>query len=973
MKSKLKKDVSLLVAFSLLAAFIAIPAKAAVSYTTEYSVTMNCRYENYATGQATWVVGSGCWYDTDSFRGSNEDEGVFNDGTARQLALENYGNHWTVYPGTNASVYLVKSRTSVSHVATTEGGPIHHYHINLYWAPKYNISYVYNGSPCGSTTALGGETVSVRSAPTGQGYTFSGWTTSTAVVSNGTFVVPANDVIFYGSGSPRKDTPYTVKFYLQNADDGSYTEQTGDTMSRKGTTNTQIRAALDMTSLNTQYPHYHLTDASKADTTTIGGGGTSVLKLYYDMDAANVSYVYTGNVPSKAPALPPAAAQPYGTTVTVAQAPQLPGYDFSGWTSENADITSGAFTMLDQDVTISGSWTPRTDTPYTVEYYQQNIDDDDYTLADTEHCTGTTDTMAVLPEKTYPGFTMTPASVTASTSTNIDGDGTTLLKLCYNRNVNTVTYAYSGQTDVTPPALPGAATYRYGQTVDVDASSTLQGYEFGGWETSDAEVSEGQFTMPDGPVIITGKWIARTDTPFTVEYYQQNIQDDAYTLAYTFNGKGTTGGNIPHKEFTGFTEVPDSVTAEGSVKIKSDGTTFLKLYYGRNVNTVTYAYSEETDATPPELPAEASYRYGQAVTLAAAPVLAGYDFGGWATSDAEVTQGQFTMPDGPVAITGRWKTRTDTPFTVQYYQQNVDNDDYTLAETLNGTGTTGANIPHKEFAGFVETPDSVTAEGSAKIKSDGTTLLKLYYDRSSYQVAFAYSGTAPEDAPALPEVKSYRYGAEVPIPEVPGVLSGMNFSGWFLEGKQLSDKTFSVPAQDTKISGSWSQIPDSDDESVTPVTEQPVQTLEDNGSAYIIGYEDGTFRPDDYLTAKHEALMLSRLGLSVTPLSAVPDTSDDERYITRREFISALLEDSGAAAAEVSDPMTQAAALGWISGYTNGELYPEAYITRAQAVTIINRAFGRADMQEDESRISYTDLPRDYWAYDAIIAASTAV
>lgn len=119
--------------------------------------------------------------------------------------------------------------------------------------------------------------------------------------------------------------------------------------------------------------------------------------------------------------------------------------------------------------------------------------------------------------------------------------------------------------------------------------------------------------------------------------------------------------------------------------------------------------------------------------------------------------------------------------------------------------------------------------------------------------------------------------------------------------------------------------------------------------------------------------MLSRLGLSVTPLSAVPDTSDDERYITRREFISALLEDSGAAAAEVSDPMTQAAALGWISGYTNGELYPEAYITRAQAVTIINRAFGRADMQEDESRISYTDLPRDYWAYDAIIAASTAV
>ena len=636
--------------------------------------------------------------------------------------------------------------------------------------------------------------------------------------------------------------------------------------------------------------------------------------------------------------------------------------------------------MPGSSITFTGSWIPRTDTPYRVEFYQQPIIGNDYIKvdADTQTGKGTTDTKVINNldmtrlNKKYPHYHLSDTSKVDSTT--IGGSGTSVLKLYYDRNVNTVSYAYSGETDATPPTLPTKASYRYGQTVDVDAGSpALQGYDFSGWETSDAEVSEGQFIMPDNPVTITGKWIARTDTPFTVEYYQQNIQDDAYTLAYTFNGQGTTGGNVPHKEFTGFTEVPDSVTAEGNMKIKSDGTTLLKLYYDRNINTVTYAYSEETDAAPPELPVEASYRYGQTVTLAEDPALAGYDFDGWETSDAEVSQWQFTMPDGPVAITGNWTTRTDTPFTVEYYQQNIDNDDYTLAETLNGIGTTDANIPHKEFEGFVETPDSVTAEGNAKIKSDGTMLLKLYYDRSSYHVAFAYSGTAPKDAPALPAVKSYHYGAEVPVPEITGAISGMSFSGWLLEGKRLSGKTFSMPAQDTEISGSWSQIPDSDDEPVTPAPEQPVQTLEDNGSAYIIGYEDGTFRPDDYLTAKHEALMLSRLGLPVTPLSAAPDSSDDERYITRREFLIALLEGSGAAAAEVSDPMTQAAALGWISGYTNGELYPDAYITRAQAVTIINRAFGRTAMQEDESRISYSDLPYDYWAYDAIIAASTAM
>jgi len=242
-----------------------------------------------------------------------------------------------------------------------------------------------------------------------------------------------------------------------------------------------------------------------------------------------------------------------------------------------------------------------------------------------------------------------------------------------------------------------------------------------------------------------------------------------------------------------------------------------------------------------------------------------------------------------------------------------------------------------------------------------------------YQMAFSYTGTAPENAPALPAEKAYRYGAEVAVPEVPSVLSGMNFSGWLLEGKQLGESTFSMPAQDTQLTGSWSQIPSSGD---TPIanTPQPV-TLEDNGSAYIIGYDDGTFRPDDYLTAKHESLMLSRLGLAVTPLSAAPEVFDDTRYITRKEFLSALLDASGAIAEESADPMTQAAALGWITGYANGELYPNAYITRAQAVTIIDRAFGRTSMQDqdDESRISYTDLPHDYWAYAAIIAASTSM
>ena len=86
---------------------------------------------------------------------------------------------------------------------------------------------------------------------------------------------------------------------------------------------------------------------------------------------------------------------------------------------------------------------------------------------------------------------------------------------------------------------------------------------------------------------------------------------------------------------------------------------------------------------------------------------------------------------------------------------------------------------------------------------------------------------------------------------------------------------------------------------------------------------------------------------------------------TRREFISTLTD---AAGMDVDDPMRTAVSNGWIIGYAGGDLRPAAFVTRAQAVVILNRAFGREDIQS--SADLYADLPRDYWARDAIIAAS---
>ena len=83
----------------------------------------------------------------------------------------------------------------------------------------------------------------------------------------------------------------------------------------------------------------------------------------------NVSYEYTGTVPAGAPAAPAAATAKQNSTVTVAAAPTLDGYVFSGWTTADAAVNNGTFTMPGKHVKLTGSWQPRGDLSYTVNYY----------------------------------------------------------------------------------------------------------------------------------------------------------------------------------------------------------------------------------------------------------------------------------------------------------------------------------------------------------------------------------------------------------------------------------------------------------------------------------------------------------------------------------------------------------------------------------------------------------------------------
>ena len=74
-----------------------------------------------------------------------------------------------------------------------------------------------------------------------------------------------------------------------------------------------------------------------------------------------VNYTFSGNIPDEAVALLPRSEEYFlNQPVTVAGTPSISGYIFSGWTAtadSNVSIGNGTFTMPNNVVTITGSWT----------------------------------------------------------------------------------------------------------------------------------------------------------------------------------------------------------------------------------------------------------------------------------------------------------------------------------------------------------------------------------------------------------------------------------------------------------------------------------------------------------------------------------------------------------------------------------------------------------------------------------------
>ena len=374
----------------------------------------------------------------------------------------------------------------------------------------------------------------------------------------------------------------------------------------------------------------------------------------------------------------------------------------------------------------------KSDTSYRVEHYLQNLDNTNYTIDDeaTETKTGKTGNQTTAQAKNYDGFTAQSFS-----QETISGDGSTVIKIYYNRNRDTgyIVEHYKQNSDGTYPETPSDTERKRGVTGDI-VTATAKTYVGYTEDTTNADRVATGVINGDGSLTLKLYYKANTNTLYKVEHYKQKPNGSYPNVAdETEEKSGTTGtmATAEPKQYDGYTEDITNGNRIVSGTIYADGSLVLRLYYKANTDTVYKVehYKQNPDGTYPETANETEEKTGStgANVVAQAKVYDGYKED---TTNANRVPSGTIAGDGSLILKLYYKASEDTPYKVEHYKQNPDGTyPQRASETENKTGRTGANVTAqaKQYAGYTEDTTNANRVTSGEIAQDGSLILKLYY------------------------------------------------------------------------------------------------------------------------------------------------------------------------------------------------------------------------------------------------------
>ena len=386
------------------------------------------------------------------------------------------------------------------------------------------------------------------------------------------------------------------------------------------------------------------------------------------------------------------------------------------------------------------------------------------------------------------------------------------------------------------------------------------------------------------------------------------------------------------------------------------------------------------------------------------PTRSGYDFTGWNTK-ADGTGDAFTATTDVtdnMTVYAQWKV--NTTYTVTY-KDGVDGAafrDQTTTGLHSGDPTPAfSGTPTRSGYTFTGWQPSVaatvtdnavyTAQWAKNSSSSGhSTRYTLHYESNG--------GTAYKD-------ERYSSGTKVTLDKTP-TRESYTFTGWYAD-KALTDKITNVKMTGNKtVYAGWE------------ATGVPDMLNGDDHYAYVVGYSDGTVRPNANISRAEVATIFFRLlkedvrDGNLTAENTFTDVTDGQWHnkaistmaklgvvkgrnaeafdpdapITRAEFaticarfdktqISTSSNFTDISGHWAEKYIERAATLGWIAGYSDGTFRPSNYITRAEAMTMINRVLCRMPQSEDDLLNNMTVWPDNHptdWHFLAVQEATNS-
>ena len=333
-----------------------------------------------------------------------------------------------------------------------------------------------------------------------------------------------------------------------------------------------------------------------------------------------------------------------------------------------------------------------------------------------------------------------------------------------------------------------------------------------------------------GYLNVTASGLPRESTPATVTDGPKIVSPNTVWESQKFSASKTESPVVMIPE--GYELKDVKVKGESKGKgfvvgelVATKGTTNIEYVYGpKQVDyTIEYYYDGKIDSS---LTRNSTAAYG---TNVYEKIDGAVEVGSTHYNDQKKTGYKYSTMDVPAKLGERnnvikvyyvkdEEQEHSVSYTVEYYKDGkLTNTEAPVTDTkwiMDGASVdvTGVNTTNYYGAGykFVETnpaevPESYSIAAGAASSTDN--VIKVYYTAIDYKVTYGYEGTVPagaaEQLPAATDKNHVNTLIEVATEPF---VSGYTFSGWTVKEPEditISDGTFTMPAHDVTLVGSW--------------------------------------------------------------------------------------------------------------------------------------------------------------------------